>query len=156
MQQSVLEIMESDPFQWQIVMTAGSGVFAASYAFFVPYMILPALNFVYWPNATSLDKNYMIHLVALAGALLGSLLAGIIADIFGRKQLYRLGPFLLVIGAIGLAGASAGFSNSTMSILGWIILWQFHLGIGIGVEWTLSGVISAEYILSCPCRREGC
>jgi PHS family inorganic phosphate transporter-like MFS transporter len=148
--------MESDPFHWQIVRAAGSGVFAASYAFFVPYMILPALNFVYWPNATSLDKNYKVHLVGLAGAILGSSLAGTIADIFGRKQLYRLGPFLLLIGAIGLAGASAGFNNSTMSILGWILFWQFVLGIGVGVEWTLSGVISAEYFLSCPCRREGC
>ncbi|PMD52972.1 MFS general substrate transporter [Hyaloscypha bicolor E] len=145
MQQNVLEIMESDPFQWKMVMTTGSGVFAASYAFFVPNMILPALNFVYWPNATLLDKNYKVHLVALAGALLGSLLAGIIADIFGRKQLYRLGPFLLLIGAIGLAGASAGFNNSTMSILGWILFWQFFLGIGVGIEWTLSGVISAEF-----------
>src|SRR5882757_4061997 len=142
--------MERDPFHWQIVRAAASGVFAASYAFFVPCMILPALNFVYWPNATSLDKNYKVHLVALARAILGSSLAGIIADIFGRKQLYRLGPFLLLIGAIGLAGASAGFNNSTMSILGWILFWQFVLRIGVGVEWTLSGVISAEYFLSCP------
>lgn len=144
--------MDSEPYYWQIVRAASSGVFSASYAFLVPYMILPALNFVYWPSSTSLARNYEVHLVTLTGAIFGSFIAGTMSDIFGRKQLYRLGPLTLLIGAIGLAGASAGFNNSTMSMLGWIIFWQFFTGAGIGVEWTLSGVISAEYDLSCPCR----
>jgi MFS transporter, PHS family, inorganic phosphate transporter len=141
----VFAVIDQGPFGWQVVTTTGSGIFAASYAFFVPYMILPALNFVYWPSATSLERNYQVHLVALAGAVLGALVAGRTADIFGRRNLYRLGPLLLLVGAIGLAGASAGFNNSTMSIFGWIIFWQILIGFGVGVEWTLSGVITAEY-----------
>ena len=124
----------------------GSGIFAASYAFFVPYMILPAWNFVYWPDVMSVEKNYQIHLVALAGTVIGSLLAGGIADMFGRRQMYQFGPLVLLVGTIGLSGASAGFNNSTMSMLAWLLFWQFVIGVGIGVEWTLTGVISAEYI----------
>jgi MFS transporter, PHS family, inorganic phosphate transporter len=144
----VFDLIDAGSFDWQLVRATGSGVFAASYSFFVPYMIIPALNFIYWPNASSLDENYQVHLVALAGTIIGALLAGPIADIYGRRQLYRLGPLLLLVGAVGLAGASAGFNNSTMSVFGWIIFWQILIGIGVGVEWTVSGVISAEYSLS--------
>jgi PHS family inorganic phosphate transporter-like MFS transporter len=140
-----LDIMDNTGFQWQLFAITGSGIFASSYAFFVPSIILPALSFVYWPNTLSLNKNSQVRLVGLAGSILGSLLAGPVADIFGRRQLYRFGPVALLVGAIGLSGSSAGFNNSSMSMLGWTLFWQFIIGVGIGVEWTLSAVVSAEY-----------
>jgi len=124
-------------------MTAGSGIFAASYANFVPYIITPSLSFIYWQEEESLVRTSQIHSVALGGSIAGALLAGFMADYVGRRTVSKLGPTALLIGTIGLAGASAGFD--TMSMFGWIIFWQFVLGIGIGVQWTFSALISAEY-----------
>ncbi len=130
------------------MVTTGSGILAASYVGFIPYIIAPSLTFIYWPEEESLERTSQMHSVALGGSIAGSLLAGYIADNFGRSHLSNLGPVTLVVGTIGLAGASAGFS--TMSMFGCIIFWQFVLGIGIGVQWTFSAVISAEYGLLAP------
>jgi PHS family inorganic phosphate transporter-like MFS transporter len=136
--------MDYLPFHLKLFTVSASGILASSYAFFVPNVILPALNFVYWPSAVSLDKNYQLRLVGMTGSVLGSLLASVVADIFGRRQLYRFGPVALLVGAIGFSGSSAGFNNSSMSMLGWLLFWQFIIGVGIGVEWTSSAIISAE------------
>jgi MFS transporter, PHS family, inorganic phosphate transporter len=108
-------------------------------------MILPSLNFAYWPNSTSLDKNIQIRAVSLTGTVVGSLTSGFLSDKFGRRAVIRLGPLLLLIGAICCAEASAGFNNQTMAFLGWILFSQFLIGFGAGVEFTLSAVTAAEY-----------
>jgi MFS family permease len=108
-------------------------------------MILPSLNFAYWPNSTSMDKNVEIRAVSLTGAVVGSLMSGFLSDKFGRRTIVRLGPLLLLGGAISCAEASAGFNNQTMAFLGWILFSQFVIGFGAGIEFTLSAVIAAEY-----------
>jgi PHS family inorganic phosphate transporter-like MFS transporter len=107
-------------------------------------MILPSLNFVYWPNSKSLNKNIQIRAVALTGAIVGSLISGFLADKYGRRAVYRLGPLLLLTGAICSAEASAGFDNQTMAFLGWTLFAQFMVGIGAGTEFTMGAVTTAE------------
>ena len=51
----------------------------------------------------------------------------------------------MVVSSLGLAEASAGFNDRTMTVFGWIIAWRFFAGFGIGWEWTLSAIITAEY-----------
>ena len=36
-----------------------------------------------------------------------------------------------------------------MDILGWIMFWRFFVGLGIGAEYPLSAVITAEFVPSC-------
>ncbi|KAH8806115.1 major facilitator superfamily domain-containing protein [Xylogone sp. PMI_703] len=43
-----------------------------------------------------------------------------------------------------MAQASTGY-NQSMDVMGWIIFWRFWIGMGIGAEYPLSAVITAEF-----------
>lgn len=71
------------------------------------------------------------------------LIFGFLADKFGRRRLYGLELVLVIFSTLGMAQASTGINNS-MNILPWIIFWRFLMGLGIGAEYPLSAVITAE------------
>jgi MFS family permease len=62
---------------------------------------------------------------------------------------------VVIFGTLGLVQCSAGY-NGSMSILGWIMFWRFFVGLGIGAEYPLSAVITAEYVCPIPlsCSRD--
>jgi PHS family inorganic phosphate transporter-like MFS transporter len=81
----------------------------------------------------------------LAGSLLGQLIFGFLADKFGRRKLYGLELIVVIFGTLGLVQSSAGYHGS-MKILGWLMFWRFFVGLGIGAEYPLSAVITAEFV----------
>jgi PHS family inorganic phosphate transporter-like MFS transporter len=104
---------------------------------------LPSLAFVYWANDPNADHETEINAITLTGSLLGQLIFGFLADRFGRRKLYGLELLVVIFGTLGLVQCSAGYHGS-MNILGWIMFWRFFLGLGIGAEYPLSAVITAE------------
>jgi PHS family inorganic phosphate transporter-like MFS transporter len=119
------------------------GFFTDSYALFATNVILPSLAYIYWPHTTSNNPELVINCVTLAGSLCGQLLFGILADKFGRRRLYGLELVLVIFATLGMAQASTGV-NGSMDIMGWIIFWRFSIGVGIGAEYPLSAIITAE------------
>ncbi len=83
--------------------------------------------------------------MTLAGSAVGQLVFGILADKFGRRRLYGLELAVVIFATIGMAEASTGMNNS-MDIMGWIIFWRFFIGLGIGAEYPLSAIITAEKV----------
>jgi PHS family inorganic phosphate transporter-like MFS transporter len=57
--------------------------------------------------------------------------------------LYGFELIVVIFGTLGVAQSSAGYNNS-MSILSWMMFWRFFVGLGIGAEYPLSAVITAE------------
>jgi MFS transporter, PHS family, inorganic phosphate transporter len=51
---------------------------------------------------------------------------------------------VVIFGTLGMAQASTGI-NQSMNVTGWIIFWRFFVGVGIGAEYPLSAVITAEF-----------
>jgi MFS transporter, PHS family, inorganic phosphate transporter len=82
--------------------------------------------------------------VTLAGSLVGQLLFGFLADKYGRRKLYGLELIVVIVATLGVAQSSSGYNS--MDILGWILFYRFLTGIGIGAEYPLSAVITAEYV----------
>ena len=74
------------------------------------------------------------------------MLFGYAADRLGRRKLYGLELMVVIFGTLGMCQSSAGYNNGSMNVLGWIMVWRFVVGFGIGAEYPLSAVITAEYV----------
>jgi MFS transporter, PHS family, inorganic phosphate transporter len=111
---------------------AGSGFFTESYNLFATNVILPSLAYVYWSTDNSGSHETQINIVTLTGSIVGQLVFGLLADLFGRRKLYGFELIFVIFGTVGLAGSATGYGNS-MDIMGWLIYYRFFVGIGIGV-----------------------
>jgi len=78
---------------------------------------------------------------ALFGSIFGQLVAGSLADIWGRKLLFVTTAVLITLGSIGSA-----FSTDlpTFTIYGQIACWRFFLGAGVGGEYPLAATVTSE------------
>jgi PHS family inorganic phosphate transporter-like MFS transporter len=103
---------------------------------FATNVILPSLAYVYWQNDTDPWRETLINSMTLGGSVVGQLLFGILADVKGRTSLYGVELVIVIFSTIGVASASSGIGNN-MSILGWLVVWRFVMGIGIGAEQVL-------------------
>ncbi|KFY60250.1 hypothetical protein V497_03740, partial [Pseudogymnoascus sp. VKM F-4516 (FW-969)] len=135
--------IDNNGFDWQIWAVAASGFFTDSYNLFATNVILPCLAFVYWPNDDT-GRESKINIVTLVGSCLGQLIFGFLADRYGRRKLYGFELIVVIFGTLGVAQSSAGYNHS-MSILSWMMFWRFFVGLGIGAEYPLSAVITAEF-----------
>ncbi|MGC8497505.1 MAG: MFS transporter [Thermoplasmata archaeon] len=121
----------------KIWFTSGMGFFTDAYDLFIIGVVLILLT---GPFATSfhLDivESALIGTSALAAAILGQLIFGRLADIFGRKKVYGIEATILAIGAI-----LSAFSPSFI----FLFLTRFLLGIGIGGDYPVSATIMSEY-----------
>ena len=107
--------------------------------------VLPMLNYVYWNNSLTANNTvmFLINLSLLAGTLFGQLIFGILGDRYGRRKLYGWELLILTIATLFMTIASKGALQNT-SRVAWIAVWRFLMGIGIGGDYPLSAVITAE------------
>lgn len=79
----------------------------------------------------------LLGAAALAGAFLGGLLGGPLADRYGRKAIY-----LLDIATFLLAALASGFAWDVTSL----VAMRFVLGIGVGADYPLSATYLVEFL----------
>jgi PHS family inorganic phosphate transporter-like MFS transporter len=141
--QQVTLMIDKHGFDYKVWLVASSGFFTDSYNLFAANVILPSLGYIYWPTTTDQLPELKINVSTLFGSLVGMLVFGFLADIYGRRKLYGLELIVVIFGTLGIVQASIGYDNS-MNIMGWLIFWRFFMGMGIGAEYPLSAVITAE------------
>jgi PHS family inorganic phosphate transporter-like MFS transporter len=129
-------------FNLRVWAVAASGFFTDSYNLFSTNVILPSLAFVYWTEDVSTWRETVINAMTLLGSIVGMILFGYLADKYGRTRLYGVELVIVIFSTIGVASCSTGFKD--MNVLGWISVWRFVMGVGIGAEYPLSAVITAE------------
>jgi MFS transporter, PHS family, inorganic phosphate transporter len=139
---ALLANIERSSFQWRVVVAAGAGIFTASYNLAATNFILPILTALYWPLKP--NNQVLVLEMALAGMFVGQILFGVLADRFGRRKLSELAVTYAGVGILGFAQSSTGLDGS-MSILGWICFWRFVMGIGLGAQYPLAAVLTAEF-----------
>lgn len=127
-----LEGVGFSEWSW-VVVVAGVGFFTDAYSIFAINMVIPILGIIYYGG--TMDHNYEIALsvVTLGGSIIGQIAFGLGADIWGRRKMYGLELIITICATLGMVMASDGVDGS-MSLIVWLLIWRFVLGIGIGAE----------------------
>jgi PHS family inorganic phosphate transporter-like MFS transporter len=115
-------------------------------------VIIPSLAFIYWNNDSMGYNEAYINAITLIGSLLGQLVCGFLADKYGRRRFRGIELCFMIFGTLGLVMVTSGDDNS-MTILTWIIFYRSLAAVGVGAEYPLSAVITAEYACYLPFPR---
>ncbi|KAJ2989564.1 phosphate transporter [Globomyces sp. JEL0801] len=128
------------------VLVAGTGFLTDSYDNFVIGLMVPMMAYGlglpkgkfpgYW------DTSFL-KAASAWGNLFGQLGFGILGDVIGRKKMYGVELIILMVGAFGCAQTAApGYGLTFLSIM---CFWRFLLGVGVGGDYPVSSVITAEF-----------
>lgn len=101
------------------------------------------LAFVFWNDTVSPRRSNLINTATLAGTLLGQVLFGFLADKYGRKKMYGIELMVVIFSTLGLVMSSNG-TNESMNVFAWLVWWRTVVGIGVGADYPLSAIITAE------------
>lgn len=108
--------------------------------------VVPMLAAVYWKGEIPSHFQLGLNVATLCGSMLGQVTFGVLADIYGRRKMYGLELIVTIVGSLGFAMSSSGVHNS-MSMIGWLVFFRLLTGMGIGADYPLSAVITAESVL---------
>ncbi|OLN97524.1 Repressible high-affinity phosphate permease 1 [Colletotrichum chlorophyti] len=138
------------------ILVAGVGFFLDSYDIFAINLIVTLLGVVFWQgppeqashgyggNGGELPGpvNSALKASTSGGIIIGQLLFGWLADVFGRRKMYGV-----ELGIIILATLSAALVSPSQSVgfTGLMVFWRVIMGVGIGGDYPLSSVITSEF-----------
>ncbi|EUC48050.1 hypothetical protein COCMIDRAFT_3010 [Bipolaris oryzae ATCC 44560] len=142
--------VDKAPFGWyhvRLAVVTGIGFFTDAYSLFAINLTVILLGIVYWQDADSRgvmphNADTAIKVATSAGAIFGQCVFGYLGDYLGRKRMY--GVELMIIIATTLAQSLCG-ESATLSIVGVLIFYRVIMGIGVGGDYPLSAVITAEF-----------
>ncbi|KAH7078821.1 major facilitator superfamily domain-containing protein [Paraphoma chrysanthemicola] len=142
--------VDKAPFGWyhvRLAVVTGIGFFTDAYSLFAINLAVILLGIVYWQDAE--HRGVMPHradtaikVATSAGAIFGQIGFGYLGDYLGRKKMY--GVELMIIISTTLAQSLCG-ESTTLSIVGVLIFYRVVMGIGVGGDYPLSAVITAEF-----------
>lgn len=144
-QQQQLIVEEPPRFTFAMlktIMVSGVGFMTDAYDLFIIGIITPMIAIVYYKGPIDSSGEGLVKAAAAWGTLTGQLLFGYLADKIGRKNLYALVLMMITMGT--LASAMAG-PTQAVTIIGMLGFWRVFLGVGIGGDYPLAGVITSEF-----------
>ncbi|KAH8687002.1 major facilitator superfamily domain-containing protein [Ilyonectria robusta] len=136
------------------VLVAGVGFFLDSYDIFAINLVTSLLGVVFWGdkdprNGFGGNDGYLPDPVnqafkasTSAGIVIGMVAFGWLADAFGRRRMYGVELGIIILATLSCALVS---SSPSMGSTGLLIFWRVMMGIGIGGDYPLSSVITAEF-----------
>lgn len=138
------------------VLVAGVGFFLDSYDIFSINLITVFLGLSFWQGSPENSRNgyggnygvlpgpvsQALKASTSAGVLIGQVLFGWLADYLGRRKMYGVELGIILLGTLNSALCSPSQSMSSTALL---IFHRMIMGIGIGGDYPLSSVITAEF-----------
>ncbi|KAK7748882.1 hypothetical protein SLS53_000906 [Cytospora paraplurivora] len=138
------------------VLVAGVGFFLDSYDIFSINLITIFLGLVFWQGSPEDARNgfggnggmlpvtvsQALKASMSAGVMIGQILFGWLADYLGRRRMYGVELGIILLGTLNTALASPSQSMSSTALL---VFHRVVMGIGIGGDYPLSSVITAEF-----------
>lgn len=123
-----------------------SAIPAESFEIFAINTVVPMLAAVYWNGHIPPHIQLALTVATLCGSMLGQLIFGVLADLYGRRKMYGLELIVTMVGSLGFTMSSSGV-HSSMSIFAWLVSCRLLTGVGIGADYPLSAVIVTESVL---------
>ena len=90
------------------------------------------ISFVYWGDWDEIDSGAFggtstaVLCVTLVGSMIRPIMSVVSGDMFGRNKIYAFLLVLIMWATLEVAGAANG-SHGSMSIVGWLYVWQFSM-----------------------------
>lgn len=129
-----LDRLPISAFHWKILRLIGYGMFLDAFEIYLAGGVLGALVKAGWSD---LSGNANFISATFVGMVIGTWLAGVLGDRYGRRFSYQLN--LLIFGVASLAGACA-------PSMGWLIASRLFMGIGLGAEIVVGYATLTEFV----------
>ncbi|KAG9293482.1 hypothetical protein G9A89_009206 [Geosiphon pyriformis] len=132
-------------FHLRACLVSGVGFFTDAYDLFSINLVTEMLGYVYEAkNGYQVSENVNLGLKISAGfgTLVGQVVFGILADRVGRKKMYGLELWIIILATLFSALSAQAPSFSVYNL---IIFWRFILGLGVGGDYPLSAIITSEF-----------
>lgn len=129
-----LDRLPISSFHWRILGLIGAGMFLDGFEVYLAGGVLGALVKSGWSD---LSLNAQFLSATFAGMFIGSWLAGILGDRYGRRFSYQAN--LLVFGL-------ASFAACLAPSMQWLIAARFVMGVGLGAEIVVGYVTMTEFV----------
>lgn len=142
--------LDEAPFSWahiHTVIIAGLGLFTSAYEIFAINLAVTMLSIVYWQGEDSgsgkvpFSIEAALKIATLAGAMIGELIFGWLADRIGRRRMYGYGLLVIIFTTLGQVVSSP---SSSLTMTGLLIFWRVAMGVGIGGNYPVISVITSE------------
>lgn len=91
------------------------------------------IDIIYYDGKMPHNYEIAVGVVTLGGSIIGQVGFGFAADVWGRRKMYGQELIITIGATLGVLMASTG-AHGSMSIIVWLLVWRFVLGIGIGAE----------------------
>lgn len=126
------------------ILISGVGFFSDAYVLFVINLVKNVLGLLYPIDDKSQETSLTsaVASAALAGAVVGQLVFGALADKLGRRLIFVATISFVCLGSLGSATCVAHPDHASLYIQ--LTCWQFLLGVGIGGEYPLSATVTSE------------
>lgn len=135
------------PFGWyhvRAVAVAGAGFFADSYDFFAINFAIQMIGIAFWQDDGGTIPMYLqsaIKVATSAGAIVGQVMFGWLADVLGRKRIYGVELIILIFATLAQSLSSP---SPVVTMSGLLIFGRVVMGLGLGGDYPMSAVITAE------------
>ena len=123
---------------------AALALFSLQYHLTTLNIALFLLSVLYYPaQITQPWIDFSVKTSLLVGLMLGQVLFGWLADRVGRRVIFIAELSLVIIGV--LASCFASYAIRGISVFGMLAFWQFLIGLGLGGDVTIAGVVASEF-----------
>lgn len=132
----VIAVLDGSRFQryhYKAIVVSGAGFFTDAYDLTV---IGTALLLIKPQWGLTTGQVALVGSTALIASAIGAVVWGRLADLLGRKRMYGLAALVMTLAAVA-SGLSPNFL--------WLLVFRFILGLAIGGDYPVSGVIMTEF-----------
>jgi PHS family inorganic phosphate transporter-like MFS transporter len=84
----------------------------------------------YYPHQMTASTETLLRCATLLGAIVGQVTFGFLADLYGRRKMYGIELYIIIIAIVGILMSSTGAEDS-IDIFSSLFCWRFIMGIGM-------------------------
>jgi PHS family inorganic phosphate transporter-like MFS transporter len=117
---------QDDDISYSRTILTGAGFFADAYDLFVINIAVDLMGKSNYHEQLTTEMKSTIKSMALAGAIVGQLFFGSMADLIGRRKVFIMTCSMVIIGA--LLSSLAQDTQGSFGIYSQLCFWRFILG----------------------------